>query len=92
LRGDYAYEAVVQALQLGELGQQIVVKGELAYNNLRQVEQITITEADYPKYFTQYTEKDNKARDGLKAVEDIRGSYIEDIIREGELGKWKMSI
>jgi hypothetical protein len=90
LRGDYAYEAIIQAMEFGNLGQQYVIKGKRAYNNCAQIERIIITGSEYVEYFNKYKKRDDLARDGLRSLEDVPGMYIEDVIVEGERGKWKV--
>jgi hypothetical protein len=79
-------------MELGGLDQQTVIKGELAYHKCKLIGRHTIEGTEYTKYFERYSERDTKARDGLKYVEDVKGLYIEDVIREGELGRWKIEI
>jgi len=80
---DISYEAVVQAMYLGDLGQQVVIKGVDAYNNHRQIDRITISGEAYEEYRAQYIKRDGQARGSLKQVRDIPGIMIDEIIRRG---------
>jgi len=92
LRGDYSYEATIQAMELGNLGQQIVIKGRLAYNNCKKSGRIIIEGDNYIKYLERYNDRDNKARNSLQTLADVKGLYIEDVISEGERGRWKVDL
>ena len=83
LRMDISYEAVVEAMKLGDLGQQIVLKSEAAYANCRQVDTITIRENEYERYFKQYNERDFMARSAMDSARNLSGRSIEDLISRG---------
>jgi len=83
---DISYEAVVQAMHLGELGQQVVIKGAKAYRSLSQVDKLTISGEEYEVYRVQYIKRDVLARGSLNQVRDIPGIMIDEIIRNGGVG------
>jgi len=83
LRMDISYESVVEAMKLGDLGQQIVLKSEKAFANCSKVERITIEEKEYKKYFEQYNKRDFTARIAMDAARNIPGRSIEDLILGG---------
>jgi hypothetical protein len=81
---DSSYEAVVQAMKLGDLGHQVVIKGRKAYEQLAQIgNKLTITGDDYIKYKTQYIQKEQHANDRLQEVRDIPGFTLDEIISKG---------
>ena len=82
---DISYEAVVQAMMLGDLGQQIVLKGEAAYSRCRQVDKIVISGDNYFKCNTQYIERERKAEGNLQYVRDIPGIMLDKILEKGGL-------
>ena len=83
LRMDISYEAVVEAMSLGDLGQQLVLKSDKAFSSCRQVNRITIEKIEYEKYFKQYNERDFSARSAMDGARDIPGRSIEDLISGG---------
>ena len=82
---DISYEAVIQAMKLGELGQQVVIKGQIAYSKNKKIETIPISGDDYVKYNTQYIEREMMANERLIEVRDIPGRMLGEIISKGEL-------
>jgi len=83
LRMDISYEAVVEAMKLGDLGQQIVLKSEHAFANCRQIDRITIEEKEYEKYFELYNKRDFAARSAMDSARDLSGRSVEDLIAGG---------
>jgi len=83
LRMDISYEAVVEAMKLGDLGQQVVLTSEKAFVNCRQINRIVIEKKDYEKYFEQYCKRNNAARSAMDNARDLPGRSIEDIISGG---------
>ena len=83
---DMSYEAIMQAIKLGDLGRQVVVKGERAYSKNRQVDKYVISGEEYFKYRKLYIKRDSNARDSLKQVRDIPGIMVDEIIRNGGVG------
>jgi len=83
LRMDISYEAVIEAMKLGDLGQQIVLVSERAYSNCSQTNKIAIEKEDYKEYFTKYFKRDLLARSAMDNTRDISGSSIEDLIQRG---------
>jgi hypothetical protein len=90
--GDITYEAVIEAMRLGDLGQQVVLVGQRAYASCKQVDRITVSGAEYKRYNALYKERNDKACGQLDMVRDLPGMYIEDMLREGEKGQWKHDI
>jgi len=83
LRMDISYEAVVEAMKLGDLGQQIVLRSEKAFASCHMVDRITIEENEYEKYFEQYSKRDFAARSAMDSARNIPGRSIEDLISGG---------
>jgi len=84
LISEISYEAVVQAINLGDLGQQVVVKGKKAYAQCKQVgDRLTISGDEYAKYQSQYVETDKKADEQFEELRDIPGRLLSEIIAEG---------
>ena len=81
---DISYEAVIQAMKLGDLGQQVVIKGRKAYSQLRQAdEKLTVSGKDYTMYNMQYIVREQKANAKLHEVRDIPGIMLDEIIAKG---------
>ena len=80
---DISYEAVVEAMKLGDLGQQIVLISEKAYSNCQKINRITIEENEYLKYFAQYNERDFTARSTMDSARNLTGRSVEDLILRG---------
>jgi hypothetical protein len=73
-----------EAMHLGKLGIQIVLKSKKAFDQLRFIESIP---ADKDKYFRQKIQRDKDARKEYMARKstpaDVNDLYMLDIIREG---------
>ena len=82
---DISYEAVTQAMKLGDLGQQVVLKGKTAFSNYTQVDKILISGADYAECNAQSIERERNANIKLQQVRDIPGRMLNDIIAKGGL-------
>ena len=80
---DISYEAVVEAMRLGDLGRQVVIKGMDAYGRCRQVDRITIDGGRYEDCHAEYIKRDGLARGSLSQIRDIPGIMIDEIIRKG---------
>jgi hypothetical protein len=85
LRGDISYEAVVQAMKLGGLGKQVVIKGKKAYEAKKEISKTIITGDEYLHYQKQYLEREQQANAALEQTRDIDGALISDILRKGGL-------
>jgi len=83
LRMDISYEAVIEAMSLGDLGQQIVLISENAYSKCRQIDKIIIDKEEYEKYLKQYNQRDYKARSAMDKARNISGKSIEELITGG---------
>jgi len=83
LRMDISYEAVIEAMKLGDLGEQIVLISEKAYTNCHLTERITIEKDEYVKYHKQYNKRDSIARSAMDRARDITGRSIEELISGG---------
>jgi len=84
LNSDISYEAVVQAIKLGDLGQQIVIKGKKAYSQLSQSgDRVEIGGKEYANYSQQYIERERIANEELQEVRDIPGRLLSDIMVKG---------
>ena len=83
-KSDISYEAVVQAIKLGNLGKQVVIKSALAYSQLVQSgDKLTISKADYIKYNRLYLDREKEAGEQLQAVRDIKGRTLDHIVAFG---------
>ena len=82
---DISYEAVVQAMKLGDLGPQVVIKGKSAYSRNKEIDKLVISGSEYMKYQTQYIDRDRLARDSLRQVRDIPGQMLDKILENGGL-------
>ena len=73
-------------MTLGELGMQVVLKSERAFDRLSFV---AAHRADKGEFFSKYKHRDTLARksylDGLRQVELDDAVYIVDILRKPEL-------
>jgi hypothetical protein len=56
------------------------------------VDRITVSGSEYERYNTLYKERNDRACGQLDMVRDLPGMYIEDMLREGERGRWKHDI
>ena len=84
LNSDISYEAVVQAIKLGNLGQQVVIKGKKAFEQCTQVGNIlTVSGEDYAKYNKHYIEREQMAGEKLQEVRDIQGMVLSEIMARG---------
>lgn len=84
LRNEIGIAELRDAMRLGRLGEQIVLKSRKAFNQITYIEAECVpSEIYYPKYRAN----DNKAREEYAAMNksDIHSVFINDIIREG----WK---
>jgi hypothetical protein len=74
----------VQAVKLGDLGKQVVLKGVKSFQNLKQVgDKLTISGDEYNKYNQQYTDREASANAKLEKVRDIPGRLLSDIMAKG---------
>ena len=82
--GTISYQQLCKAMRLGKLGEQIVVKSEKAFQNIRY---ISNSPADSLIYYPKKRERDVQARKDyrkMKRTENIEQElFIIDIIREG---------
>ena len=73
-----------EAMRLGKLGEQIVLKSDRAYERLRF---IGAEKADAKTWYEKKTIRDREARRAYrstrKATDNVRGLYMLDIMREG---------
>lgn len=70
------------AMRLGKLGEQFVMKSKRAFETISFVDYIV---ADNSKYYAKRKARDNEARDAYYKeleTEDINGLFMRDIIRE----------
>jgi hypothetical protein len=84
---DISYEAIVQAIKLGGLGQQVVIKGKTAYGRFKQMDKLIVSGVEYTKYQAQYIERDRLARDDLRQVRDIPGQMLDRVLENGGLAE-----
>ncbi len=73
-------EQLEEALQLGDLGTQIVLKSRKAFRRIRF---LAAEAVDGPVYYLQRNTRDNKAREDYLTLlkEDRDGTYLQDLIR-----------
>ena len=70
------------AMRLGKLGEQFVLKSEKAFDAIRFVD---YTVADSSVYYAKRKARDNEAREAYNKeleAEDMNGLFMRDIIRE----------
>ena len=82
---DISYEAVVRAMKLGDMGQQIVLKGENAYRRCRHIDILAIDAGAYPLYNALYFERERNANAKLQEVREIPGVMLDELIARGGL-------
>ena len=80
---DISYEAVILAMKLGDLGQQVVIKGKTAYDHCRFVGKTTISGTDYFEHNSHYLAKAIEAEKNLRGVRDIPGIMLDEILERG---------
>ena len=86
LNSDISYEAVVQAIKLGDVGQQVVLKGRKSYTQIRQIgDKLIVSREDYTEYSAQYIEREARANAKLDEVRDIPGRLLTEIMANGGL-------
>ena len=75
-------EQLSQAMRLGKLGEQVVIKSQFAFSNLK-FEGFSIAEKD--KYYVQRKARNDEANQTyLKMLDDeTDGIYMQDIMRGG---------
>ena len=84
LNSDISYEAVVQAVKLGDLGQQVVIKGKKAFEQCKQFgDKLSIRGTEYSKYNVLYIDREQTASDKLNEVRDIPGILLSEIMSKG---------
>ena len=86
LNNSISLEELSNAMKLGKLGEQVVLKSEKAFNALAFQESIPV---DCSVYYHKWKNRDYKARQDYKEMKErsnpLEGSYILDIIRQ----QWK---
>ena len=86
INGTLSLNDLSEAMRLGKLGEQIVLKSEKAFNALTFIEAI---EAPRDKFYDKYKLRDSKARDTYKQISkhaiSADETYVIDIIRNN----WK---
>ena len=82
LNNAISVEQLSQAMQLGRLGEQVVLKSQFAFSNLK-FEGFSVAEKD--KYYVQRKARNDEANQTyLKMLDDeADGIYIQDIMRGG---------
>ena len=82
VNGTLSLSDLSEAMRLGKLGEQVVLKSEKAFEALTFVEAI---KASRQKYFAKYKSRDEEARDKYRHIADKpwaeNETYIIDIIR-----------
>ena len=83
LNNSLSLEELSNAMKLGKLGEQVVLKSEKAFNALSFRESIPV---DSSIYYPKWKSRDYKARQDYKEIKDksnpLEGTYIIDIIRQ----------
>ena len=86
LAGSISLEQLKQAMNLGKLGEQTVLKSENAFAQLQFVDALP---ADYNVYFVRRQARDRRADEDYRNLASgprvLEGTYILDILRQG----WK---
>lgn len=86
LNNSISLETLSEAMRLGKLGEQIVIKSEHAFGALRFVKaELARNEIYYPKKVMRDSTARNEYLAKRKASDPIMGTYMLDIIRD----KWK---
>ncbi len=83
LNNEISLQQLSCAMRLGNLGTQVVLKSEKAFQEIRFV---SCEIADNAVYYSRRSARDQEARAAYIKVleqEDIEGSYLNNIIREG---------
>ena len=85
LNNTISLEQLRQAMYLGKLGEQIVLKSEKAFESLNYLESIPV---DTSEYYPKRQARDNKARYDFQNIKSLASStdaiYMIDILRQ----KW----
>lgn len=84
LSNTISIEKLEEAMHLGRLGEQIVLKSKKAFDNIEYIKQKS-EYADSNIYYAKKNKRDEQARSNYKRIKtDIfQGTFIRDIIREG---------
>lgn len=90
LNNSISLEKLEEAMKLGKLGEQIVLKSEKAFDSIRFVEGKT-EYADSSIYYAKRKKRDENARKKYKVIKQdlLSGCFIRDIIKEEVLKKGK---
>ena len=83
LNNSLSLEELSNAMKLGKLGEQVVLKSEKSFNALAFQEPIPV---DSSIYYPKWKNRDYKARQDYRLIKDksdpLEGTYILDIIRQ----------
>ena len=83
LNNSISLEELSNAMKLGKLGEQVVLKSENAFNALTFLES---TPVDCSIYYPKWKNRDQKAREEYREIKEksnpLEGTYILDIIRQ----------
>lgn len=83
LNNTITLEQLSEAMRLGKLGEQIVLKSEKAFANLNFIESRPVP---HSVYYIKRKQRDEKARAEYRELGsryDMNGTYLIDIVREG---------
>lgn len=76
-----SYESLQKAMQLGNLGKQIVLVSDKAFINLKYINCISVNKNEY---YAKYKSNDIAAREAYKNIKSLDNEiYVIDIIRRG---------
>lgn len=83
LNNEISLSQLAYAMQLGKLGEQVVLKSRRAFDSIRFVSYVS---ADNSVYYIRRKVRDEEARTAYKVElekEDLNGLFIRDLIRKG---------
>jgi hypothetical protein len=79
-------ETLSRSIKAGDLGYQVCIKSEKAYQNLKMIDTIIIRDAEYLGYHNLYMTKDKNARQLAEnySNEKQTGMLLSEILKEGQ--------
>lgn len=81
IENSLSLESLTKAMELGNLGKQIVLVSDKAFKNLKYLNKISV---DKNEYYIKFISNDIKARMGYKKIKSLENEiYVMDIIRRG---------
>lgn len=86
LNNTISIQKLEEAMQLGKLGEQIVLKSQKAFHNVRFLKE-KLQYADSSVYYAKKWKRDEQARAGYKKIKTdiLQGTFIKDIMKDNIL-------